>query len=126
MLLSGENKRGDKMKKTWITGLATGIANGFFGAGGGTLLVPALERLLNVEEHKAHTTAIAVILPLSLASAAVYFFSVDIEWSTVLWVSIGGVAGGFVGARLLSRFSGKWLHIIFGASMLAAGIRMVI
>lgn len=114
------------MKKTWITGLATGIANGFFGAGGGTLLVPALERLLNIEEHKAHATAIAVILPLSAASAVIYGFSIDVEWEKILWVSIGGVIGGFAGAKLLSRFSGKWLHIIFGGFMLAAGVRMVI
>ena len=55
----------EKWKKAAI-GLVTGFANGLFGSGGGTIVVPAMERFLKVEEHKAHATAIAVILPLSL------------------------------------------------------------
>ncbi|MDO4300351.1 MAG: TSUP family transporter [Clostridia bacterium] len=112
--------------KSKILGLVTGFANGFFGAGGGTVLVPGMERLLKVEEHKAHATAIAVILPLSLISALIYTFKTDIPWKTLLWVSIGGIAGGYAGAKILSRFSGKWLHITFGGFMLIAAVKMVI
>ncbi len=114
------------MFKSNILGIVIGFANGFFGAGGGTILVPGMERLLNVEEHKAHATAIAVILPLSLISAVIYIYKINIPWSTVLWVSLGGITGGYVGARILSKFSGKWLHIIFGGFMLIAAAKMVI
>lgn len=120
-------KKGDIfMKKTNILGIITGFANGFFGAGGGTILVPGMERLLNIEEHKAHATAIAIILPLSIISAVMYIYKIDIPWKTVLWVSIGGVIGGYVGAKVLKRFSGKWLHIIFGAFMIIAAAKMII
>lgn len=112
--------------KTKILGFVTGLANGFFGAGGGTILVPGMERFLNIEEHKAHATAIAVILPLSIISAIIYMFKIQIIWSTVLYVSIGGIVGGYVGAKILSKFSGKWLHIIFGGFMLIAAAKMVI
>lgn len=109
-----------------ILGFVTGFFNGFFGAGGGTILVPGMERFLDTEEHKAHATAIAVILPLSLVSAIIYAFKVSLPWAVLVYVSIGGVFGGYTGARLLSRFSGKWLHIIFGAFMIAAALKMVI
>ena len=99
-----------KCKRTAI-GLVTGFANGLFGSGGGTIVVPAMERFLKVEEHKAHATAIAVILPLSLLSLGVY-----------LWKAVGG----FVGAKLLQRVSGVWLHRIFGAFMLAAAVRLIL
>lgn len=112
--------------KSIILGLITGFLNGFFGAGGGTVLVPGMERLLNTEEHKAHATAIAVILPLSIISAVLYIFKIEIPWKTVFMVSIGGIAGGYVGAKILKRFSGKWLHIIFGGFMLAAAVKMII
>lgn len=49
-----------KCKRTAI-GLVTGFANGLFGSGGGTIVVPAMERFLGEEEHKAHATAIAAI-----------------------------------------------------------------
>jgi uncharacterized membrane protein YfcA len=111
--------------KTAGIGLAVGIVNGIFGAGGGTLLVPAMERFMDVETHKAHATALAVILPLSVVSAVVYLLKVSTDWSAVILVSIGGVAGGLLGANLLNRLSSAWLHKIFAVFLAAAAIRMI-
>ena len=104
----------------------TGLANGLFGSGGGTLLVPAMERFLDTETHKAHATAIAVILPLSVVSIAVYAFRVAIPWMPVLWVSLGGMAGGLLGALLLTKFTSRWLHKLFGLFMAAAAVKMIL
>ena len=116
-----------KCKRTAI-GLVTGFANGLFGSGGGTIVVPAMERFLGEEEHKAHATAIAVILPLSLLSLGVYLWKADLGavWRIAFWASAGGLVGGFVGAKLLERVSGVWLHRIFGAFMLAAAVRLIL
>ncbi len=111
--------------KTAAIGLAVGVINGIFGAGGGTVLVPALERYLNVETHKAHATALAVILPLSVVSCVVYLLRVPADWSAVLWVSLGGVAGGLLGANLLNKLSAGWLHKLFAVFLAAAAIRMI-
>ena len=43
-----------------IIGIITGIANGFLGSGGGTVVVPCLEKFMKTEPHKAHATAIAL------------------------------------------------------------------
>lgn len=117
----------EKWKKTLI-GIVTGFANGLFGSGGGTIVVPAMERFLNVEEHKAHATAIAVILPLSVLSLIIYLWKTDVSavWQLALWASAGGLAGGLVGAKLLTKVSGLWLHRIFGAFMLAAAVRLIL
>lgn len=113
-----------KLKQA-LVGTVTGFANGLFGAGGGTILVPALERILKVEPHKAHASAIAVIFPLSLLSAFIYLKGGMPDWKPTLFISIGGVAGGFVGAKLLSKIPEKWLHRIFGLFMMAAAVRMI-
>lgn len=115
-----------KKYKIWLVGVLTGFANGLFGSGGGTIAVPAMERVLSVEEHRAHATAIAVILPLSLLSLAIYLWKTDAAWQIALWASLGGVAGGYVGAKLLKKISGIWLHRIFGICMLAAAVRMIL
>lgn len=112
-------------KKTLLTGLVTGFANGLFGAGGGTLLVPALEKFFDVKAQKAHATTIAVILPLSVLSSFIYLRGGDIDWKITLYISIGGVIGGVIGAKFLSKISGKWLHRIFGFFMIAAAVRMI-
>lgn len=109
-----------------IIGLITGFANGLFGSGGGTIVVPAMERFLGVEEHKAHATAISIILPLSMISLVIYLWKTDVAWSTALWASLGGLCGGIVGAKLLSKISGIWLHRIFGAFMIFAAVRMIL
>ncbi len=119
------------LEKSWkkiIIGIVTGFANGLFGSGGGTIVVPAMERFLGEEEHKAHATAIAIILPLSVLSLVIYLWKTDLGtvWKTALWASTGGLVGGIVGARLLRKVSGIWLHRIFGGFMLAAAVRMLL
>lgn len=116
-------------KKFWISGIigvVTGLANGIFGSGGGTIVVPCMEKFLGVEPHKAHATAIAIILPLSVISAFVYLRGVEIDRQAVLWVSVGGVAGGYIGAKVLNKVSTRWLHWIFGGFMIVAAVRMIL
>ncbi len=109
-----------------LIGFITGAANGLFGAGGGTILVPCMERFLKVKPQKAHASAIAVILPLSVLSAVFYILKGSLLPYFIIWTSLGGVIGGFIGANLLSKLGGKWLHRIFGAFMIAAAVRMII
>ncbi len=112
--------------KVLIIGVITGFANGLFGSGGGTIVVPCMERFLDTEEHKAHATALAIILPLSLLSIGIYLWKTDVLWKIALLASVGGVIGGYVGAKLLNRLSGIWLHRIFGLFMIAAAVRMIL
>ena len=116
----------ERKQKTIFIGLITGLANGLFGSGGGTVVVPCMEKYLDIDAHKSHATAIALILPLSALSAIIYLFKADIPWIETIAVSVGGIIGGFIGAKLLNKISGRWLHIIFGAAMLMAAVRMFI
>lgn len=117
------------MKKTFtsvVIGLLSGFANGLFGAGGGMILVPAMQRFLKVTPHKSHATAITVILPLSIISMLVYLRGGYIDWYAVLLISIGGVTGSFVGAKLLNKIPKRALHKIFGLCMAVAAVRMIL
>jgi len=108
-----------------LTGLVTGFVNGLFGSGGGILLVPALQKFFKLEQHKSHATALAIILPISVLSAFIYVKGGSVDWRAVLFVTLGGVPGGYVGALLLNKIPTKWLHKIFGAFIIVAAIRMV-
>ena len=108
-----------------LTGVVTGAVNGFFGGGGGMIVVPLLTFLLKMETKKAHATAIAIILPISVVSAIVYFFKGSFNFSAGIPSGIGVVAGGIAGAWLLGKLSSKLITRIFAVVMLAAGIKLL-
>ena len=111
--------------KNSIIGLITGFVNGIFGSGGGTLLVPILNNIVKIEEHKSHATALAIIVFLTSASSVIYISKGTYDISLTLKVAIGSIIGGILGAKLLSKVTGKFLRITFGTIMIIAAIRMV-
>lgn len=107
-------------------GALTGAANGLFGGGGGMIAVPILQRAVGYDALRAHATAIAVILPASLTSGAVYLFFGLVPLQLFLPVAIGVAAGGFLGAKLLPRISARAVTFVFAALMFAAGIKTLL
>jgi len=108
------------------TGLVTGAANGLFGSGGGTIAVPAMVLLLGADEHKAHATAIFIILPLTIVSAFFYINGNFVDFGLTYKVVLGGLVGGYIGARLLAICPADLLRKIFAGFMIIAGLRMII
>ncbi len=116
------------LKKHWkkiVIGLISGLLNGLFGAGGGSVVVPAMEKFLDIDEKKSHATAIAIILMMSSVSSFIYIRNGFFDTKLWLWVSLGGVIGGLVGAKLLGRIPKKWLKIVFGAVIWVTAVKMI-
>ncbi len=111
-------------KRLVAGGAMTGLANGLLGGGGGMLAVPLLRRA-GYEEKSAHATAIAVILPASLVSGAIYASFGAAPPALLVPTALGVCAGGAAGAKLLSRLSARWASALFSLVMLAAGLWMV-
>jgi len=109
-----------------VIGMVTGTANGLFGSGGGTIAVPAMILLLKAEEHKAHATAISIILPLTLISAFFYVMNNYTDWWLTIKVTLGGIVGGYIGAKLLGKCPANLLRKLFAAFMVVAAVRMIL
>lgn len=112
--------------KIILTGIPVGFINGFFGSGGGVCAVYALEKILKTQAKKSHATAISIILPLSIASVFMYNAGQTVDWRVVLLCSVGGMAGGFAGAKFLGKIPKKYLKILFGGVMIISGLRMIL
>jgi len=115
------------MKKLskYLIGAIAGFLNGLFGSGGGALAVPAMQRFMKVDTHKAHATAIAVMLPLSVVSLFVYAKKIEPNWLAIISLALSGCIGGYFGAKYLKKISPKILRKIFGAFIMFAAIRMI-
>ena len=102
-----------------------GFVNGFFGGGGGMLLVPMLEKVLKVPVKKSHATAIAIILPVSVAGAITYLISGYFDLAPFLGVSGGCVAGGVVGALLLKKLPSGAVGVAFSLIMIGVAVKLI-
>ena len=108
-----------------IGGILIGFINGFFGGGGGMIVVPLLIFLLGLEEKEAHATAIFIILPLSITSSIIYITKNSLDYINLLTCGLGVILGGVLGALLLNKMNNKALRIIFSVIMIIAGIKMM-
>ena len=107
-------------------GCVTGAVNGIFGGGGGMIVVPLLTSVGKKPPLVAHATAILIILPVSLASAIVYLWSGQFDTELFIAVSLGVLAGGIAGAKVLGSITPDLATILFAAVMFAAGVRMIV
>lgn len=114
-----------KYIKHIIIGLISGVLNGLFGAGGGSVVVPAMEAFLDIDEKKSHATAIAIILLMSIVSSFFYIRSGFFDFRLWLPVTVGGVGGGLLGAKVLTKIPVKWLKIIFGSVIIITAFKLV-
>lgn len=111
--------------KNSVIGSISGFINGIFGSGGGTLLVPILNNILKVEEHKSHATALSIVVFLTVTSSFIYVSKGTYDLNLTFKVAIGSIIGGIIGAKILCKLTGKFLRISFGIIMIIAALRMV-
>lgn len=118
-------KSSDKVKQI-IVGIFSGFISGLFAAGGGMIVVPALIHIFNLEDSKARATSIFAILPMVITSGIFYYKNNYIDWNIGIKCAIGGIVGGFIGAKLLKRLSTKVLRILFIIFLSYTSIKIIL
>lgn len=119
-----------KHKKAWlapaVAGGLAGIANGFFGGGGGMILVPLLTRRCGLEQKNAFATSVAIILPLCVLSSVVYLFRGGLDLLAALPYLAGGLVGGWIGGRVFKKLNTDWLRRAFALLILYGGFKSLL
>ncbi len=110
---------------TGILGAVAGALNGFFGTGGGMILVPGLARWVIPDGKKALATTLLIVTALSLTTTAVYALSGRMDWAGALPYMLGGLIGGYAGGRWFKRVPSHWLRRAFAIIVIAGGVRAV-
>lgn len=110
--------------KRLLLGAIIGTFNGLFGAGGGILCVPVLIKE-GFDRKTAHKNTVAVILPITVASAVLYIIFGRVTIAEGLKYVPGGIIGSFIGTYIMSKIKPKWIRRIFGGFMVWAGWRLM-
>ena len=92
--------------KLVLYGLGTGLFSGFFGIGGGFLIVPGLIAASGMPMLFAVGSSLVAVTAFGLTTAANYAFSGLVDWTLALVFVVGGLGGSFFGTRAAKRLSG--------------------
>jgi hypothetical protein len=106
-------------------GLLAGIAAGFFGVGGGVVLIPLLTGYFHLSQHQAHGTSLAVIGVTALVALIIYGVFSNVAWGTAALVGVASLVTAQYGARLASRTSLRGLTRGFAIFLLAVALRLL-
>jgi len=89
------------------TGLAVGFLSGFFGIGGGFLIVPAIMLGSGMATINAVGSSLVSVGTFGLTTATTYALAGLVDWRVAGIFVLGGIAGGLAGVKLSVRLSEK-------------------
>ena len=109
------------------TGLGVGLMAGFFGIGGGFLIVPGLVFATAMPISLAIGSSLLVVTALGATTTASYALSGLVDWVLIGWMLAGGIAGTLLGRMAGKRLAGRkrMLEIGFAVMVIAIGVGIV-
>lgn len=116
-----------------LSGLAVGLLTGFFGVGGGFLVVPALSLVLGLGIAEAVATSLLVIALNSAAGLLGHVWYGTVDWQLGASVTAAALLGAVLSLPIARRFDATLLQrafagllVVVGATMLLASLREVL
>lgn len=108
-------------------GFAVGLLAGFFGIGGGFLIVPGLILATGMPLRVAVGTSLVVVTALGLTTATSYALSGLVDWKLVGLLVAGGAAGAALGIALGKRLAAhkRAMELGFAVLVMAMGLYVV-
>ncbi|MGZ4702971.1 MAG: sulfite exporter TauE/SafE family protein, partial [Ilumatobacteraceae bacterium] len=108
--------------KVVVAGTIVGLLTGFFGVGGGFVIVPALVLALGFTIPEAIGTSLLVITINTAVALTTRLQAGSIEWATVIPFTIASLLGVIVGSRLASKHDSSSLQRWFVGLLVVVAI----
>ncbi|MGE0439789.1 MAG: TSUP family transporter [Gemmatimonadales bacterium] len=103
-----------------VIGLVAGVLAGFFGIGGGVVIVPALMLLARFSPTKASGTSLAaLLLPVGALGAWEYFRNGELDLRAAAAIALGLFLGAWAGAHWANQVPIRYLQRGFSVFLLA-------
>ena len=108
-------------------GLGVGLLSGFFGIGGGFLIVPGLILATGMSMINAVGTSLLAVGVFGLATAMNYAASGLVDWMVAGQFIAGGIAGGWLGMRAACRLAAdrNTLNRIFAGIVFTVAVYII-
>ncbi len=109
------------------TGFAVGALSGFFGIGGGFLIVPGLVSATSMPLLNAIGSSLVSVAAFGATTAVSYTISHLVDWPVALLFILGGAGGGLLGAKLAGTLAvrKRALTLVFSSVVALVGVYVV-
>ncbi|QQR41260.1 sulfite exporter TauE/SafE family protein [Devosia rhizoryzae] len=113
----------EKAPKVVAYGGLTGLFSGFFGIGGGFLIVPGLVASTGMPILNAIGSSLVAVTAFGLTTAVSYALSGFVDWPLAAVFVGGGALGGLIGARVAGALATRkgLLNMAFAALVIGVG-----
>lgn len=109
-----------------IGGIA-GISSGFFGVGGGLIIVPALVYFAGFSQHRATGTSLAILLlPVGLGAVIEYHRSGNVDIRAAIFAAVALFFGAWLSGRFAQRVNPAYLKMAFGVFAMVMGAYLIL
>lgn len=115
-----------KIAKMTPVAFAVGGAAGFFGIGGGFMIVPAMALTANIELVQAAASSLLPIAAFAGLVGVTYFMAGQIDYWLSAIMFISGIFGGFLGIQLGRRVGKTTTYRIFATFLVLLGIYIIL
>ena len=113
-------------KNVSLSGFSVGVLAGYFGIGGGFLIVPTIMYSGGLNIIQAIGTSLVSVSSFGLTTAARYFVAGQVDLIIAALLIVGGVVGGYLGAKASERIPKENLSKIFAALLFVIATYIVI
>ena len=107
-------------------GLVAGVVSGMLGIGGGTISIPGMVLLLDVEQHTAQGVALSAMLITALVATFVHYRQKNVNVRIAALIIPTALGFSFLGAWVAGVVTSEWLTRIFALALLLIGFRMLL
>ena len=111
-----------RVAKVLAAGLAVGFMTGFFGVGGGFVIVPALTLALGMAMPEAVATSLVVIAINSGAALLFRAGSAHFDWAVIVPFTLAAIAGSLTGKMVADKLNARTLTRAFAVLLVAVAV----
>jgi uncharacterized membrane protein YfcA len=106
-------------------GILAGILSGFFGIGGGLVIVPALMMIWQMQPQAATGTSLgALLLPVGALGAWQYYRSGFVDVRAAAFIALGLLIGALLGATVALQLPTRYIQRAFAVFLVGAAVRL--
>ena len=106
--------------------LLTGFISGMVGVSGGSFLVPLMLISINIPMHIAVGTSTTLVSVAAVAGFLGHLGAGLFDFNLAIPLALGGIVGGFAGAKVALNSKPKNLKYLFAGTQLVASVIMII